>query len=156
MDTGTKARAQAASLVDYATSDVTGLLAGTMVMTLEGELPVEHLSPGDRVITRDCGMAVLADVTVTEAAIAPMEVKAGSLGHTRPDRDTALAPGARLHIRDWRAEAMFGTATADVPARRLADGEFIAEGVKRPVRIFDLVFDRPHIIYADGLELLAG
>ncbi len=154
MDTGMKAqRVAAATIVEFATDDVTGLIDGTTVMTLDGELPVGHLSAGDRVITRDSGVAVLKEIRITEIEIAPIEVKAGSLGHTRPDRDTYLAPGAQVHIRDWRAQAMYGTKKANVPARRLTDGEFISEGAKRAVRVFDLVFDRPHIVYADGLEI---
>ena len=35
-----------------------GLCAGTTIITLDGEMPVEHLSVGDRVITRDSGMSV--------------------------------------------------------------------------------------------------
>lgn len=154
MDMGTKThRTAAAKMISIATDDVTGLIDGTTVMTLDGELPVEHLSAGDRVITRDSGVAVLKDVRVTEKEIAPIEIKAGSLGHTRPDRDTLLAPGAQVHIRDWRAQAMYGTKSANVPARRLTDGEFIAESSLRVVRVYDLVFDRPHVVYADGLEV---
>ena len=40
-----------------------------------------------------------------------------------------------------------------MPARRLIDGEFVSEGAKRRVKLHELVFDRPHIIYADGLEV---
>ena len=41
-----------------------GLLRGTTVMTLDGELPVEHLTRGYRIITRETGMAVLRGVDV--------------------------------------------------------------------------------------------
>lgn len=141
-----------------ASREATGLLAGTLVMTLDGELPVEHLAPGDRIITRDAGMAVLRAVRITPMRLAPIEVRAGSLGHTRPDRTTRLAPGARVHIRDWRAKAIYGTATADIPARRLTDGEFISEAPVERVCVHDLVFafDQPHILYADGLEVASA
>ena len=39
----------------------TGLAPGTIIFTLEGALPVEYLSPGDRIITR-AGMRVLRDL----------------------------------------------------------------------------------------------
>lgn len=35
-----------------------GFAAGAVIMTLDGEKAVEDLRPGDRVITRDTGMAV--------------------------------------------------------------------------------------------------
>jgi len=130
-----------------------GLSAGTIVLTLDGELPVEHLAPGDRVITRDSGMAILKDMRVTEALVAPIRVKAGSLGHTRPDRDMLIGPDAKVHIRDWRAEALFGSKTADVPAHKLVDREFVTEAAPRRMRLYTLVFDRAHIVYADGLEV---
>ena len=40
-----------------------------------------------------------------------------------------------------------------VPAERLVDGEFVT---LRPAQVFDLyhlIFDQPHILYVDGLEL---
>lgn len=139
-----------------AQTGLTGLCAGTTVLTLDGELPVEHLSIGDRVISRNSGTAVLRDIIITETMMTPIRIKAGSLGHTRPDRDMLVAPDTQLHIRDWRAEALFGTARAMVPARRLIDGEFVSEDRTRVVTLFTLVFDAPHIIYADGMELGAG
>ena len=36
-----------------------GICAGTTIMTLDGEIPVEHLSVGDRIITHDAGMSII-------------------------------------------------------------------------------------------------
>ncbi len=41
---------------------VTGLAPGTIIYTLDGALPVEFLSPGDRIITR-AGMRPLRGIT---------------------------------------------------------------------------------------------
>ena len=133
-----------------------GLCAGTIVLTLDGELPVEHLTIGDRVISRSSGTAVLRNIVITQAMMTPIRIKAGSLGHTRPDRDMLVSPNAQLHIRDWRAEALFGTPSAMISARRLIDGEFVAEETTRVVTLFNLVFDRAQVIYADGMEIGAG
>jgi hypothetical protein len=153
MHQGTTDRFTVATVVS---TDISGLIAGTTLMTMDGELPVEHLTAGDRIITRDAGMSVLRDVRMTEMSLACIRIKAGSLGHTRPDRDMVVAPGAMIHVRDWRAEALFGKAAATVPARRLADGEFVAEMPKSTVKVYDLIFDRQHIIYADGVEMLSA
>lgn len=134
----------------------TGLCAGTTVMTLNGEMPVEHLSAGDRVITRDSGIAILKDMSKSSVKMSAIRIKAGSLGHTRPDRDMIVAPGARIHIRDWRAEALFGTPTAMVAAHKLVDGEYLAAQPVQDADLYELVFDRPHIVYADGMEMLVG
>ena len=153
MQMGTKIRAAAEVA---APTTLAGLCAGSIVLTLDGELPVEHLSIGDRVVSRTSGTAVLRDIKVIEVMMTPIRIKAGSLGHTRPDRDMLVSPDAQLHIRDWRAEALFGTPSAMVSARRLIDGEFVAEETTRVVTLFNLVFDRPQVIYADGMEIGAG
>jgi hypothetical protein len=133
-----------------------GVCAGTTVMTLNGETLVEHLSIGERVITRDSGMAILKDIRKSRVNTETIRIKAGSLGHTRPDRDMIVAPGARIHIRDWRAAAIFGTATAMVPAQQLVDGEYLSVQRAREMDVYELIFDRQHIIYADGVELVTG
>ena len=140
---------------DAAQTIESGICAGTTIMTLDGEIPVEHLSVGDSVITRDSGMSVIKAISSRDVKMQPIRIKAGSLGHTRPDRDMIVAPGARIHIRDWRAEALFGAAAATVEAIRLVDGEFLAQLPSRDVKVFDLVFDREHILYADGVEVVS-
>ena len=130
-----------------------GLPAGTCVMTLDGEMPVEHLVPGDRVISRNAGMAVLRSVQVEEVEVAMVRIMAGSLGHTRPECDMRVGPDTLIHIRDWRAQALYGQASALVPAHRLIDGEFVAADDKATVRLYTLTFDRAQVIYADGLEV---
>jgi hypothetical protein len=130
-----------------------GLPAGTTVMTLDGEMPVEHLVPGDRVVSRTAGMALLRSIQVTEVEVGMVRILAGSLGHTRPDRDMRVGPDTMIHIRDWRAQAMYGKTAALVPAHRLVDGEFVAAEERTTVRLYTLTFDRPQVIYADGLEV---
>ncbi len=153
MHMGTITRTATADAVKTTES---GLCAGTTIMTLDGEIPVEHLSVGDRVITRDSGMSVIKAISSRDVKMQPIRIKAGSLGHTRPDRDMIVAPGARIHIRDWRAEALFGAATATVEASRLIDGEFLARLPVRDIKVFDLMFDREHILYADGVEIVSA
>jgi hypothetical protein len=132
---------------------VAGLPCGTVVLTLDGEMPVDHLVPGDRVISRNSGMAVLRDIQVVEVRTPMVRILAGSLGHTRPDRDMMVGPETLVHIRDWRAQALYGAASAMVPAARLVDGEFVAETEEVTARLYTLTFDRPQVIYADGLEV---
>jgi hypothetical protein len=84
-----------------------GLCAGTTVMTLDREVPVEHSSVGGRVITRDSSMSVIKAIHTRDVKMQPIRIKAGSLGHTRPDRDM-------------------------------------------------MVFDREHILYADGVEVVSS
>ena len=130
-----------------------GLLAGTRLWTLDGEMPVEFLGAGDRIITRDRGMAVLRDLRITETTCDTVRIMAGSLGHTRPDEDMVLPASQRVLVRDWRAEALFGESQALVPAARLVDGQFVTRGPRERLRLVQLTFDAVHILYADGLEV---
>lgn len=137
----------------HETGTAAGLVAGTVVLTLAGEIPVEHLTPGDRIITRGTGLATLRGLRSDEIDTALVRIRAGSLGHTRPERDTRIGAATPVLIRDWRAPALYGQPSAMVPAGRLADGEFVAREEVARVRLYTLDFDRPHVIYADGLEI---
>jgi len=138
---------------DVSVAARTGLVAGTIVLTMKGETKVEDLKAGDRIITRDAGMVVLKGVTKAEATMSPIWIKSGSLGHNRPETDMLISPEALIHIRDWRAQALFGKSPALVPARRLIDGEYISAAEEVVVTTINLEFDRQHIIYADGIEV---
>ncbi|WP_240484735.1 Hint domain-containing protein [Pseudoponticoccus marisrubri] len=126
------------------------------MLTLDGALPVEFLEPGDRVITRDQGASTLRAVARRQIACRMIEIRGGSLGHTRPGRDIRVPAEQRVLIRDWRARALFGRPQALVPAARLVDGSFVRDLGMRQVDLVALRFDAPHILYADGLELASA
>lgn len=130
-----------------------GITVGTPVLTLDGELPVQFLAPGDRVITRN-GARVLKAIGVQVLREAAMiRVSASALGHDRPEGDVFLAPAQKVLLRDWRAKALYGSETALVEAVRLADGEYIRKETVAELRLFTLHFGRDEVIYAGGLEL---
>lgn len=137
----------------YVAPDMSGLIYGRLVLTQGGEMPPEILSIGDKIITRDAGLAVLRQILVCDVTIAPIRIRAGSLGHTRPERDMLVAPDSLIHIRDWRAQALLGKASGLIAARRLVDGEFITQERPQNLTLCDLVFDRQHILYVDGIEM---
>ncbi|AKS46514.1 Hint domain-containing protein [Octadecabacter temperatus] len=134
-------------------ANVAGLAAGTTVMTLDGEKAVETLKAGDRIITRDSGMAILRETRSQKVHVASIQIKAGSLGHTRPEDDMIVGPDTLVHIRDWRAKALFGADVATVKAKRLIDGEFVSEVEAKTMTVYELIFEKQHIVYADGLEV---
>ena len=133
-------------------AEVRGIAAGTVILTLDGALPVEFLSPGDRIITRE-GMRVVREVRVHRYSGPAIRVSSGALGHDRPEQDLVLPEDTMILLRDWRARALFGKAQATVPIARIADGEFIAPTRVLSMRLYDLRFDTPQEVYAEGLEL---
>ncbi|MDQ2089062.1 Hint domain-containing protein [Marimonas arenosa] len=130
-----------------------GFAAGASILTLDGKMPVECLAPGDRIITRDCGMAILSGVSMVTQTCDMIAILPGTLGHTKPDGDTRLPAGQKVLLRDWRAQAMFGKPQALACAHKLVDGEFIRFDGRETLRLIVLEFDTSHILYVDGMEL---
>jgi len=138
------------------TVQAAGIALGTMVLTLDGEIPVEHLNPGDRIITRDSGMAVLKAVRTQEITTRPYRISADRLGPGRPDVDTIVPADQPILVRGLLAKTLFSADNAMVPVSRLADGEYIAKCEEQTLRVYELEFDTPHVIYANGLELASA
>ena len=130
-----------------------GLVAGTIMLTADGEIPVEYLSPGDRIITRNAGMARLNAVEserITEEAVA---IAAGALGNSRPEHSAMVPASQMILVRDWRAKALRGATQAVMPAGCLIDDQFITSLGPREMTLVRLGFDAPHVVYADGMEI---
>ena len=131
-----------------------GLPSDSYILTLDGERQVSEIGVGDRVITRDSGVARVTSVRSRKIAARAIRILAGSLGHTRPERDVLLPAGQPVLIRDWRATAVFSSVgAAMIEASSLIDGEFITDEGMQDMTLYELSFDRPHILYVDGLEL---
>ncbi len=147
---------QSTALIDVHTDDAaltTGVAAGTMVMTLAGEMPVDYLSVGDRIITRS-GARVLRAV---DSRVLPTTklicISASALGVEKPDEDMRVALGQGIHIRDWRAKALKGVSKTVISAKDLADGEYIRVETFVGACLFTLSFDAAEVIYANGVEV---
>ncbi|MCC5975665.1 MAG: Hint domain-containing protein [Rubellimicrobium sp.] len=129
------------------------LCAGARILTLAGELAVEDLVPGAKIITRDTGTARLESLSVSHGEVGVIHIKAGSLGQARPERDADLPADTAMHLRDWRAGAAFGATVANVKADVLVDGDCVTRQDAAQRRLVTLTFSRPHVIYIDGMEL---
>lgn len=137
----------------YAQLACHGFPVGTQILTADGDLPVEYLSPGDGVVTRNGGMMRLEAVHATTVSTRAVLVTSGSLGVHRPGQDVILPADQPVLIRDWRARALYGASQALASAGQLVDGEFIKDIGPRKLVLFRLAFDRPRVIYVNGLEL---
>ncbi|MGB7244951.1 MAG: Hint domain-containing protein [Sulfitobacter sp.] len=132
---------------------IAGLMSGAIILTLDGELPVEFLTSGDRIIARDSGTAIVETVREDIFEIDVVRLSAGSLGRNRPERDVILTAQQPILIRDWRARALFDRDQALVPVQALVDGDYVTDLGKQQVRLFQIRCAAPHVFYADGLEL---
>jgi hypothetical protein len=130
-----------------------GMMAGTLVLTMEGPLPVEYLGLGDRVVTRHGAIRVTGvEITVVQNARVVL-IAHDTLGIDTPHDDVTVAAAQTIAVRGWRAKALCGTEQALVAASRLTDGEFIKAETLSEARLFKLTFAEPTIIYAGGLML---
>jgi hypothetical protein len=132
-----------------------GVPEGTVILTLDGEMPVHFLMPDDRIITRNSGTARLIRVEPVTVCTHAVQVAAGSLGSTRPDITMTLPAGQLILIRDWRAMALFGQPQAVVPVGALVDDAFICDLGVIEMQLYQMVFERDQVVYAGGLELMS-
>ena len=136
---------------------------GTLILTPEGEIRVETLVAGDRVVTRDHGVQVIRWIgsTTLPAAYAaanqrtrPILIRKDALGPDQPQRDMRVSRQHRILVRDWRAEMLFGDPDGVlVPAFSLCNDSTIVED--RPtedVIYIHMAFDQHEVVYADGIE----
>ncbi len=133
-----------------------GFAPGTIVMTLDGEIPVEFLTPGDRIITRRGVRRLKAIMRHNLPEGTPRIVVGVDALGGKPSRETILMPGQRVLVRDWRAKALWGKDIAAPRAARLVDGKHIRSVTGGRQIMLSLYFGAPEIVYADGLELASA
>ncbi|MGG7644057.1 Hint domain-containing protein [Rhodovulum sp. YNF3179] len=118
---------------------------GTRILTDRGEVAVEHLRPGDRVITLDDGpRPVVWIASATRRArgrMAPVRIAAGALGNTR---DLWVSPQHRILVRGPDGAEGFR------PAIHLVDGRAIRQVAGGTVTYFHLMCARHQVLLAEG------
>ena len=104
-------------------------LAGTLILTPDGERPVEELSEGDKVVTVSGrvqpviwvgGRHIPASVLKRNPEIRPIRIAAGAIGN---DRDLIVSPQHRILVTGAHAEVLFGEKEVLVPAKGLLGGD---------------------------------
>jgi hypothetical protein len=126
--------------------------AGTLIMTPQGERPVESLRSGDLVVTVSGRGAVFKpvlwvgrrevdlDTHPRAADVAPILVMPGALGEGMPHRPLRVSPDHAMLVDDVL-----------VPARLLVDGEMIrATPAKGRVTYFHVELEAHDILLAEG------
>ncbi|WP_375360201.1 Hint domain-containing protein [Salipiger thiooxidans] len=77
----------------------------------------------------------------------------GALGHARPEADDLLPATQKILLRDLRERVLVGAERALMPISQLVDGEVIRSVGTHHATFGERLFDAPHILYADRLEL---
>lgn len=127
-------------------------VAGTLIETAAGPVPVERLAPGDLIVTQDDGLQPIRWAgrrrVVAAGALAPISIGANALGTHGP---LLLSPQHRVMLRDSLAELLFGTGEVLVKAKDLVNDRNIRPLPGGEVTYVHLMFDRHQVIFAEGL-----
>lgn len=127
-------------------------VAGTLIRTPHGEVPVERLRPGDLVVTQDDGLQPLRWIGRRRVAatgdFAPIRIRANTFGN---HRCLTVSPQHRILIRDSLAELLFGESEVLVAARDLVNDRSITLRHGGMVDYVHILFDRHQVVFSEGL-----
>ncbi len=132
---------------------------GAMIQTERGEVAVEELQAGDRVLTRDHGLQPLRwvgrrDLSQTDLAreprFSPIRIEMGALGSNLPARDMMVSPQHRMLVSGPRAELLFGDAEVLVAATHMVGMTGVQRVYPRGISYVHILFDQHQIVCADG------
>lgn len=130
-----------------------------MIATAKGQVRVEDLQPGDRVITRDNGLQEIAWVgqkTLTQKdfiarpELKPVLIKAGSLGQNIPERDMMVSPNHRMLIADKGASMYFDEPEVLAAAKHFVGKEGICHVDVSQTSYIHFMFERHEVVLSDG------
>lgn len=125
--------------------------SGTLIDTPSGPCPVEHLQPGDLVITKDAGPQELiwtgSRRVDAQGDVAPIVISKGVLGNAR---ELVVSPQHRLLLTGWKAELYFGTSEVLVKAKDLVDGDTVFRRPGGKINYHHILFDSHQIVFAEG------
>lgn len=132
---------------------------GTLISTTDGDLPIEWLCPGDRVITRDQGAQPLrwigqyqlsAQQLAGDPTLRPVQIGADRFGPGAPSHPLTLSPQHRVFVSGPEIQYFFGQECAFATAKHLADQSDVQKN-GAGITYYHLLFDRHHVIRSNGL-----
>ena len=134
---------------------------GTMIATDRGEVDVDTLAVGDRVLTMDHGYQEIRwigrrDLGAADLArlpkLRPVLIAKDALGEGMPARDLRVSPQHRLLLRGAASELITGEAEVLAPAIHFLGQPGVArDAAAAGVRYIHLMFDRHEIVRSNGL-----
>lgn len=164
LDGSVPEEANRASLPDPTTGiQIIGLVcfaAGTLIKTDMGDIPVENLTVGDLVKTKDHGFQKIEWINskvfpLTSGKIlktTPVRIKAHAFGPSQPRTDLLVSQQHRVLVQGAAAELLFGEPEVLVPAKHLVNGndiEFATDVTS--VDYVHFMFNQHQIVTSNGL-----
>ncbi len=133
-------------------SSVPCFVAGTLIETSRGPVPVERLRPGDMVLTHDNGPQPLRWIGRRRVAatgdFAPIHIAAGTFGDHAA---LSVSPQHRILIRDPLAELLFEEPEVLIAAKDLVNGTTVTIREGGTVEYVHILFDAHQVVFSEGL-----
>lgn len=132
---------------------------GTLIKTDHGELDVEEISIGTRVLTRDNGYQPVAwtgsrvlprAFLEAHPALQPIHISKGALGPDLPERATRVSPQHRMLLNNDQIRQWFESDEVLVAAHLLTCFEGISRVEVAEVTYIHFMFAQHEIVLADG------
>lgn len=132
---------------------------GSRIATPRGEVAVQDLQAGDRVITRDDGVQEIqwigrkkltAQDLMADPKLRPVLIKQGSLGNGLPERDMMVSPNHRMLIANSQTHMLFDEREVLVAAKHLVGQPGIHQVDSLGTEYIHVMFDRHEVILGDG------
>ncbi|WP_345229385.1 Hint domain-containing protein [[Roseibacterium] beibuensis] len=136
---------------------------GTRLRTEDGDVAIEDLGPGDRILTRDDGPQEViwsGNRRMSGARLfampeqRPIRLRACALGVDRPDADLVVSPEHRVLIGGAASRDLFGEAEVLVRAADLVgDAQISVDHSLRETYYIHLMLERHQVVWANGLQV---
>lgn len=132
---------------------------GTLIATPRGEVPVEELSVGDRIITRDNGLqeirwigrnAMSGHELRANPHLQPVLIKAHSLGNGLPERDMLVSPNHRILVANDRTQLYFDEHEVLVSAKHLLGNAGVHSLEAFSVTYIHFMCDQHEVVLSNG------
>lgn len=132
---------------------------GTAIATPKGEVLVENLQRGDRILTRDNGIQEISwigkkrlDFEELKAApqLRPIKIAKGAMGDGMPERDMLVSPSHRMLIVSHYAELYFGQSEMLVAAQHMMNMDGVSVSDQPYITYIHIMCENHEIVLADG------
>jgi Ca2+-binding RTX toxin-like protein len=133
------------------TTNVVCFARGTLIATINGEVPIEDIEVGDLIMTMDNGYQPIRWIGSTQVAgignIAPIHFAAGAIGNVR---ELVVSPQHRVFISGGKTALLFGENEVLANAKCLVNDTTIRQIECEKVEYFHILFDHHEIIFSEG------
>lgn len=130
---------------------------GTMIGTAMGDVAIENLQVGDRVITADNGLQKIRWIGkrhISEAEMRnrpefrPVHFETGSIGNDAP---LTLSQQHRVRLSGWKVQLLFAENDVLVSAVSLINDRDVRLVYGEPVTYYHMLFDNHELVYSNGV-----